>query len=441
MASEVTPVSPSRSTRPTIAVIGGGQLARMLQEAASPLSINLRVLVESADGSAAQVNPQHIVGLPMEVSSQDLAALFEDAVALTFEHEHIPASIFEAAAGNVPARPSQQALLYAQDKLAMRRRLTELGVPAPHWREITAMEDLFACGEELGYPFIVKTPRGGYDGHGVLIVRSAHDIDQAIQAAEHDTRVKEILGGGTSAKGAGVAIVATWLNNGPLLAEEMVPFYDELSIQVARRPSGEMKTWPVVRSEQADGVCSIVTAPVPDLCAKDAETARLMALRVAEELDVTGVLAVELFRVRRYNADGTTTDDLLVNELAMRPHNTGHWSIEGANTSQFEQHLRAVADLPLGETTMNAPYAVMVNLLGSTLEDPAQALATAMSWAPSAKIHLYGKEVRPGRKLGHVTVCSDSADEARALAYAAMSALAGSAEPQTPPAPPTPPAA
>lgn len=424
-----------KTSRPTVAVIGGGQLARMLHEAASPLSINLRVLAESSRGSAALANPQCVIGLPTEPHTDHLAALINGADVLTFEHEHIPRRIFEFAQGQIPVHPSQESLAFAQDKLVMRRRLSELNIASPRWREITQVTDLLTCGEELGYPFIVKTPRGGYDGHGVLVIRSEAEA-RAAQTQSDAANTNAILGGGTSAKGADASIVGTWLANGSLLAEEMVNFYDELSIQIARRPSGEMATWDVVRSEQRDGVCSIVTAPAPDLTPADADKARSIARTIAHELDVTGVLAVELFRIRRIEADGSFTDDLLVNELAMRPHNSGHWTIEGAATSQFEQHLRAVLDLPLGSTAMTAPHAVMVNLLGSSLPDPTHALTQAMTIAPSAKIHLYGKDVRPGRKLGHVTVCGIDQNLVRHQAYQAMSVLAGEVTPLNPPASP-----
>lgn len=439
MASQSTSAAPHR---PTVAVIGGGQLARMLQEAASPLSIELRVLVESSKGSAALSAPTSFVGLPTDLHDTALDSLLDGADVLTFEHEHIPASLFAKVKDRIPTHPAQDSLIFAQDKLAMRNKLSELGVAAPKWRAISTLQDLRDCGEELGYPFIVKTPRGGYDGHGVLIVRSREDVEAAIaevaQVANHEDAGESILGGGRSAKGARVSIVAQWLTRGRLLAEEMVNFYDEISIQIARSPSGEMRTWTPVRSEQLDGVCSIVTAPAPDLSEDCVQRAQGMAHKIAQSLNITGVLAVEMFRVRRCNDDGTFHDELLVNELAMRPHNTGHWNIEGAVTSQFEQHLRAVLDLPLGATDLNAPHCVMVNLLGSKLSDPTHALATAMTWAPHAKIHLYGKEVRPGRKLGHVTVMADNPQTAREQAWAAMSALAGESEPQLPPPPPQP---
>ena len=212
-----------------------------------------------------------------------------------------------------------------------------------------------------------------------------------------------------------------------LLAEEKVPFTRELAVLVARRPSGgtdgdgEVRAWPVVETIQEHGVCSEVLAPAPGLSAETAARAQEVGERIATGLGVTGVLAVEMFEV--HHDDGTSR--LVVNELAMRPHNSGHWTIDGAVTSQFEQHLRAVLDLPLGETAATAEHSVMVNLLGSELEDPRAAYPALMARYPEAKVHLYGKEVRPGRKLGHVTVTGPDLARARATARAAVALLRG----------------
>lgn len=436
MATQRDTETLSTSPRPTVAVVGGGQLARMLHEAASELSVNLKVLVESSQGSAALANPHILVGLPNDPKAVE--DLIEGADVVTFEHEHIPQEFISFIEGKVEAQPHFPALFYAQDKLLMRERLRALNISCPQWMRINDVGDLLKCGKELGYPFIVKAPRGGYDGHGVLIIRSEEHALAAAHPKPALEEAQEILGGGTSAKGADPSIVLRWLEKGPILAEEMVSFYDELSIQVARRPSGETKTWEVVRSEQTDGVCSIVTAPAPDLSEKDAQHAKDMACRIAQSLDVTGVLAVELFRVRHSEEDGSTHDELLVNELAMRPHNSGHWSIEGSVTSQFEQHIRAVLDLPLGDTSMTFPHVVMVNLIGSELTDPTDAFLPAMNYAPAAKIHLYGKEVRPNRKLGHVTMCGSNLEDARQKAYGAMCLLAGEPVAEAPQPPTSP---
>jgi 5-(carboxyamino)imidazole ribonucleotide synthase len=307
---------------------------------------------------------------------------------ITFDHEHVPQDVLAAlVAAGVAVRPGPHALEVAQDKITMRRRLAALGVPVPSWGVVRDAGELAAFLAEHGGAAVVKTPRGGYDGKGVRVVRSADAADDWFA--------------GLSEQGAGLG----------LLAEELVDFRRELAQSVARRPSGELRAWTLVETVQRDGVCAEVTAPAPG-AGPLAHDARAIATAVAEGLDVTGVLAVELFETR----DGR----LLVNELAMRPHNTGHWSIDGAVTSQFEQHLRAVLDLPLGEPDALAPVAVMENVLGgpvsgSMLDRYPEALAAH----PDAKFHFYEKASRPGRKVGHVTVLGADVETTLATARAA----------------------
>ena len=378
------------STPPTVAVIGGGQLARMMQQSAVALGINLRALVEASDGSTGQVTVDKAVGAPADLDA--VAALIDGADVLTFEHEHIPAATMEEAAQLVSVQPPASALLYAQDKIAMRERLTEMGIPCPAWARVEDEGQLEEFATTIGWPLIVKTPRGGYDGHGVAIAHSAADVE-------------------------------SWWGNGPLLAEALVPFTGEVAALLARTPSGEVASWPVASTVQVDGVCAEVTAPAIGIRPETAAEARRIGERIASELGVTGVLAVEMFVV----GDGAD-ERVLVNELAMRPHNTGHWTIDGAVTSQFEQHLRAVLDLPLGSTELRAQgtHAVMVNLLGSSCAQPARALAAAFAaGGADTKVHLYGKEVRPGRKLGHVTVVDADPSVGLERARAAVSALRG----------------
>ena len=230
---------------------------------------------------------------------------------------------------------------------------------------------------------VLKTTRGGYDGKGVWVV---DDEDGCVDAF-------------AAASAAGVAI----------LAEEKVDFRRELSALVARSPSGQVAAYPVVESVQLDGICFEVTAPAPDLDEELSVAAQRIAMRVADELDVTGILAVELFETR----DGR----VLVNELAMRPHNTGHWSMDGAVTGQFENHLRAVLDLPLGSPSARAPWTVMVNILGgghgALSEDLYAGYPHVLARDPGLKVHLYGKTVKPGRKVGHVTAYGDDLDDVR----------------------------
>lgn len=375
--------------RPVVAVIGGGQLARMMQESAIALGIELRPLVEAADGASGQVVVNSHIGSADCLDA--VRGLIEGADVLTFEHEHIPQSLLAELSASIPIEPAPSALLYAQDKLAMRERLTQMGIPCPRWCKVSTPQELEAFAKEVGWPLVVKTPRGGYDGHGVCLVSSA-------------------------------AQIGTWDDSGPLLAEERVPFVCEIAALTARNRSGEIVSWPVVTSEQVDGVCSVVTAPAIGISESTRASARMIAEKVATELEVTGVLAVEMFVVRE-----GTQEKVMVNELAMRPHNTGHWTIDGAVTSQFEQHLRAVLNLPLGSAELLVPgsYSVMVNLLGSSLPDPALGLKAALLGYPRAKVHLYGKKVRPGRKLGHVTVTDADPACARAQAHAVVCTLRG----------------
>ena len=371
-----------------VAVVGGGQLARMMQESAIALGIELRALVEAADGSTAQVVVDSTVGQAGDPTA--VARLVEGCDVLTFEHEHVPQELLAGLPRELPVNPPASALLFAQDKLAMRERLTALGLPCPRWARIDSPADLARFGEDVGWPVVVKTPVGGYDGHGVRLVDAPDGVDD-------------------------------WFRRGaPLLAEERVDFTHEMAALLARRPSGEVRSWPPALTEQDHGVCSVAIAPAPGLDEGLSREATRIGETIARELGVTGVLAVELFVVGEPGHQR-----LLVNELAMRPHNTGHWTIDGATTSQFEQHLRAVLDLPLGDTTPTAPVSVMVNLLGSDLPDPSRGLGPAMEASPRARIHLYGKSVRPGRKLGHVTVCGDDARSARREAEDAVARLRG----------------
>lgn len=363
---------------PVVAVVGGGQLARMTHRAAIDLGLTLRVLAAGAQDPAAQVSPDVVLG-----GHDDLAALrrvADGATVLTFDHEHVPQEhLATLVAEGVTVHPPPAALHHAQDKLVMRRRLAALGAPVPPFAEVGSTADVHAFGDEHGWPCVLKAVRGGYDGRGVWVLGR----DDA------DAVVTEQLAAGT-----------------PLMVEQRVDFARELAAVVARSPFGQGAAWPVVQTVQRDGICALVVAPAPDLDPDLAEQAEQLALRLAGELGVVGVLAVELFETR----DG----GLVVNELAMRPHNSGHWSIEGARTSQFEQHLRAVLDYPLGDTTPTAPVVVMANVLGAadpvamSLDERAHHLFARL---PAAKLHLYGKSERPGRKIGHVTVLGDDVAE------------------------------
>lgn len=372
----------SRTGLPVVGMVGGGQLARMTHQAAIALGQSLRVLALAPDDGAALVAADVQYG-----DHTDLAALRTFAKGcdvVTFDHEHVPnAHIRALTEEGVKLFPPAEALVHAQDKRVMRERLGELGAPNPAWRPVEAPADLVAFGAEIGWPVVLKAARGGYDGRGVWMV------DDATAAAELATT---LLAGGTS-----------------LIVEERVALRRELAVQVARSPFGQVAAYPVVETVQRDGICVEVLAPAPDLPEERAVAAQQLAIDLATALGVVGLLAVELFE---------TPTGLVVNELAMRPHNSGHWTIEGARTSQFEQHLRAVLDYPMGDTSLTAPVVVMANVLGGepggiSIDERLHHLFAA---EPGAKVHLYGKQVRPGRKIGHVTVLGDDLDDVRARA-------------------------
>jgi len=359
-------------------MVGGGQLARMTAAAAVGLGATFRVLAESPTESAALVT-RH-VALGSHLSLPDIAAFAAECDVITFDHEHVPGAILaDLESAGVLVRPGSAALRYTQDKLGMRDRLSALGAGCPRYAPVSSTADVveFAGGS---WPVVLKAVSGGYDGRGVWVCESEAEVEDVVAH--------------------GVA----------LLAEEFVPFRRELAALVARSPSGQGAAYPVVQTVQLDGICREVIAPAPGLDPDTAVEAEALALRIAAELGVTGLLAVELFEAR----DGR----LLVNELAMRPHNSGHWTIEGARTSQFEQHLRAVLDLPLGSCVATAPsgqFTVMANLLGGTDPDVFDRYLHVMAADPAVKVHFYGKEVRVGRKIGHVTIVGAPGDDVEEL--------------------------
>jgi 5-(carboxyamino)imidazole ribonucleotide synthase len=307
---------------------------------------------------------------------------------ITFDHEHVPTDyLAELESAGVLVRPGPDALRFTQDKLAMRARLASLGLPVPRFAPVASVAEVTefavtAGGASAAWPVVLKAVSGGYDGKGVWVAGSEAEAEKVVHAAAaHGTA---------------------------LMAEEFVPFRRELAALVARSPSGQGAAYPVVQTVQVDGICREVIAPAPGLSRELAIEAQEIALRIARSLGVLGLLAVELFE---------TSKGILINELAMRPHNSGHWTIEGARTSQFEQHLRAVLDLPLGSPSGAVPggFTVMANILGGTDPDIYDRYIHVMAADPSLKVHFYGKEVRPGRKIGHVTVVGTAADDVAGL--------------------------
>src|SRR3954453_8106696 len=380
-----------RTGLPVVAMVGGGQLARMTHQAAIALGQSLRVLSTGPRESAALVAADVVLG-----DHRDLDALLrvaDGATVVTFDHEHVPTEHLRALedAGHRVA-PGPAALVHAQEKRVPPRAPADAGEPQPAWAEVHTAADVARFAAGTGWPVVLKTPRGGYDGKGVFVVRDEESAADLLAA------------------------------HGPLLAEERVEMVRELSAQVARSPFGQVSVWPVVETIQRNGVCNEVLAPAPGLRDELATAAQELAVRIADRLGVVGMLAVELFE---------TASGVLVNELAMRPHNSGHWTIEGARTSQFEQHLRAVLDYPLGSTAMTAPVVVMANVLGGDTADEDWAgpplderVHHLMAHWPDVKLHWYGKGQRRGRKLGHVTALGDEVVEVRARAVAAARYLA-----------------
>ena len=358
-------------------MIGGGQLARMMAPAATNLGLNLHILAETPQVGAVAAVRTAVVGDYKNLDTLREFAAGKDVI--TFDHEHVPTELLHTLiAEGVNVQPRPEALQYAQDKLLMRAAIERLGLPNPRWAKVSTLTELLEFGDATGWPAVLKTPRGGYDGKGVLVLESAGDARER---------------------------AASWFDQlesrtdfSSLLAEEKVPFTRELSALVARRESGQVIPWPVVETIQVHSVCDEVISPAPNLEVQVAAAASEAAVHIATELGVTGVMAVELFEVPG-SASG-----FYINELAMRPHNTGHWTQDGAVTSQFEQHLRAVLDLPLGDASALAEVSVMKNYLGGEHDDIFGVYPLAFSAEPRAKIHFYGKEPRPGRKIGHVNV-------------------------------------
>ncbi|MGW2087399.1 5-(carboxyamino)imidazole ribonucleotide synthase [Streptomyces sp. NPDC001880] len=374
-------------TFPVVGMVGGGQLARMTHEAGIPLGIKFKLLSDTPQDSAAQVVSEVVVGDYRDLDT--LRAFARGCDVITFDHEHVPTEHLRALeADGIPVRPGPDALVHAQDKGVMRAKLTEIGAPCPRHRIVKDPADVAAFAEETGgFPVVLKTVRGGYDGKGVWVVRSEADAAEPFRA--------------------GVAV----------LAEEKVDFVRELAANIVRSPHGQAVAYPVVESIQVDGVCDTVIAPAPELDERLAGEAQQLALRIASELNVVGHLAVELFETR----DGR----ILVNELAMRPHNSGHWTQDGAITSQFANHVRAVLDLPLGDPRPRATWTVMSNVLGGDFPDMYQAYLHCMARDPQLKIHMYGKDVKPGRKVGHVNTYGDDLADVRERARHAADYLRG----------------
>ncbi|NJN15261.1 MAG: 5-(carboxyamino)imidazole ribonucleotide synthase [Oscillochloris sp.] len=364
-----------------IGIFGGGQLAQMLTQAAISLAVETTIFEREADSPAGRLTQHEIVG-----QWDDPAALADFAAAseiVTLENEFVDAAILaDLEARGLLVRPTAATLAVVQDKFLQKEALRAAGLDVPAFRAVGTPGDVLAAASQLGWPLVLKARRNGYDGYGNATVRNPDDL-----AAAWDRLARR---------------------GSQLMIEAFVPFERELAVMVVRGLDGEIRNYPVVETVQRDHICHVVRAPAPVDNAVTAQAVRL-AVQAIETVDGVGIFGVELFQ----SQDGR----VLINELAPRPHNSGHYTIEGCITSQFENHLRAILGWPLGRCDLRAPAAVMVNLLGRRDGPPAKdALKEALA-IPGAHIHLYGKRAsRPGRKMGHITVLGNSLAEAEALA-------------------------
>jgi 5-(carboxyamino)imidazole ribonucleotide synthase len=364
---------------PRLGVIGAGQLARMMVAPATELGINLRLLAETPDDSGAQIC-DHFIGNPSEIEAVLQFARTCDVV--TFEHEQVPQSVIKELERNgIKVYPRSDSFIFSQNKVEMRKKMDELNLPNPKWNHYEGGPS------PIDFPLIAKTITGGYDGRGVFVIASQSELDNLYSEISQ-----------------------------PLLLEEMLSFSSELAVMVARSPHGQASTWAPTWTVQSNGICTSTVTPAPDLDDELSAEAAVIALKIAEGIGLIGVMAVEFFLV-----DG----QLIINELALRPHNSGHWTIEGSTTSQFEQHIRAVLDLPLGATSLTSPWAVMGNILGGDKKDMYRPYLHLMARTPGLKFHHYRKEVRPGRKIGHVTLLGENLVELRGEVQHALDYLSG----------------
>lgn len=372
------------STSARVGMVGAGQLARMTQRAAIDLGVHLTVLALDDTEPAVLAGAAHVLGRPDDALA--LAALAALVDVVTLDHELVDATALDAlAARGIAVRPSATALRVAQDKLIARETFAALGLPGPEHVLADDEQGVAELAERHGWPLVAKARTGGYDGRGVELVADQDALDRVL------------------ARG------------GAWIVEQRADIAMEVAVLIARRPTGEHVIWPVVETLQHDGICHELVMPAR-IDATTARRASDLAITVAEGIDAVGVLAVEMFI--------THAGDVLINEIALRPHNSGHATIEGTATSQFTNHLRAVLDWPLGSTTMLAPVAVTVNVLGLDDGDVAARLPAALA-LDGARVHLYGKASRRGRKIGHVTVLGDDADTALATARTAADILTG----------------
>lgn len=391
----------------TIGILGGGQLGRMLALAGYPLDLKFRIIDPQTDASAAQVAADTIA-CPFEDQPR-LAEFARGVDVVTYEFENVPVETARFIAQFTPVYPPPAALDVAQDRLHEKTLFRKLGIPTPEFAPVQSASQLTAALQKIGIPAVLKTRRMGYDGKGQAIIRSLADADSALQSV--GTGIDRSTEDGLPPLHNDIfSDSLPPLHNDvvPLILEAFVPFDRELSILAVRSRSGATAFYPLVENHHRAGILRKSIAPAPRLTSALQNTAEDYANRVLTELNYVGVLAIEWFEFR---------GALLANEMAPRVHNSGHWTIEGARTSQFENHLRAILDLPLGDCAATGS-AVMLNLIGR-----APSAADLLS-VPGSRVHLYGKSPRPGRKIGHITVCGPT-EAAISPAVTQLEALLG----------------
>jgi 5-(carboxyamino)imidazole ribonucleotide synthase len=369
-----------------LGILGGGQLAKMTAQAASVLNIDVVIFAQKSDEPALKVTPFQVIGAWDDANLLQQFAQMCDVV--TLESEFVDVAILrQIEAFGTPVLPSPNTIEQVQDKYDQKRKMQSAGIDVPRFRRVSTPTDILDSATEFGFPVVVKARRDGYDGYGNAVVQRAHDIQPALDK----------------------------LNGRELMVEAHVPFVRELAIIIARDKNGDIRDYPVVETIQKNGICHIVRCPAPT---DEAVALRAieMGRRAVEAIDGVGVFGVEMFEI----AD----NEVVFNEIAPRPHNSGHYTIEGTITSQFENHVRAVMGLPLGDVAQIAPATAMINILGERNGTPNPDALRDVLATGGAHVHLYGKsEVRVGRKMGHITVLGYSTDGAEKVGRLALSRL------------------
>jgi 5-(carboxyamino)imidazole ribonucleotide synthase len=371
---------------PTIGIFGGGQLAKMTTQAASVMDVETVIFANKADEPALKIAPKHLIGNWDDANLLKQFAAMCDVI--TLESEFVPVDILQRVeALGTPVYATSHTIEQVRDKLVQKRRMQQAGIAVPRFRPLMLASDILEAAAEFGFPLILKARTLGYDGYGNATIRRAQDIEPALKKLE----------------------------GRELMAEEMVNFVRELAVIVTRGQDGDVRAYPVVETIQKNHICHIVRCPAA-IEEATAAVATEIAVKAVEAIHGVGTFGVELFEL--------PNNQVIYNEIAPRPHNSGHYTIEGIITSQFENHVRAVLGYPLGDVAQIAPAIVMINILGERQGKPNPDALKDMLQVGGTHVHLYGKdEIRPGRKMGHITVLGYSADGAEKVARLALSKL------------------